>query len=310
MHADTPYQLMKGKSMEKETDVHMSFERLRKGQVSAFAAVLFVESKFHEQGAASYCGRATKKIDDLLETQSDKVRPALAAADFEDNWRSGHVSLLRTLEGSWCLGGNETSIDALHASGIRMIGLTWENDHDFATSWTYHGHVGLTARGRKAVARMNELGIAVDASHMSDRAVEDVLAASKAPVFATHSNARSVCNHPRNLKDEHIRAIAGTGGIIGVNFYPLHLVKGGRATIADVVKHIRHLRDVGGIGSVGLGSDFDGIGRGPSGLETAAELPNLRKALLEDGFTEEEVASIFGGNFLRAMAGVERAARR
>lgn len=306
MHADTPYQLMKGKRIDAPKDVHLSLERVRAGHLSAFAAVLFVEKKFHDQGATQYCMRATAKIDALLATHASELRPATSTGEFEANWRSGHRSLFRTVEGSWCLHG-KTAFDDLHASGVRMIGLTWEGDHDFATSWVDYGRVGLTARGKQAVMRMNELGIAVDVSHMSDRAVDDVLAVAKAPVFASHSNARAVCNHPRNLKDDHIRAICASGGVVGMNFYPLHLRKSGKANLSDVVAHVRHVRDVGGLGCVGLGSDFDGIARGPEGLETPAELPNLRKALIDNGFTNEEVAAIFGGNFLRAMRGVERA---
>lgn len=309
MHADTPLRLLKGKSFDKESDVHMSLDRVRKGQLSAFAAVLFVDSKYHEEGAPYYCQRATKKIDSELSEHADVLRAGLEAKDFEKNWKSGHLTWFRTLEGSWCLQGKVASIDSYYATGIRMIGLTWQDDHDFATSWTYYGHVGLTAIGRQAVQRMNQLGIIVDVSHMSDRAVEDVLSVAKAPVFASHSNARAVCDHPRNLKDDQIRKIAATGGIVGINFYTLHLRKKGKATVADVVQHIKHIRDVGGIDCIGLGSDFDGINKGPEGLETSAELPNLRKALEDEGFTASEIAAIFGGNFLRAFADVERRAR-
>ncbi len=306
MHADTPYQLLKGKRMGARQDVHMSLDRVRAGRVSAFAAVLYVDGKYHEGGAPAYCRRATARIDAVLDEHADRIRPALRVQDFEKNWRSGHHSWMRTVEGSWCLQGEVDAIDRHHAAGFRMIGLTWRDDHDFATSWSYHGHTGLTNLGRAAVKRMNDLGIAVDVSHMSDPAIEDVLSVSRTPVFASHSNARAVCDHPRNLKDDHIRAIAKTGGIVGVNFYPMHLRKDGNASVADVIAHIRHIRDVGGLPCVGLGSDFDGIRRGPRGLSSAADLPNLRKALQDDGVDEQEIAAIFGGNFLRAMAEVER----
>ncbi|OQB16629.1 MAG: Membrane dipeptidase (Peptidase family M19) [Deltaproteobacteria bacterium ADurb.Bin207] len=305
MHADTPYQLMKGKNIGNETAVHLSLPRLRQGKIDAFSAVLFVESASQNENTALYCQRATKKIDALLEDHSGLLRLALTPEDFKTNRYSGHISVFRTLEGSFCLRHGIYRIEDLYASGIRMIGLTWENDHDFATSWVYHGPIGLTERGKNAVVRMNHLGIIVDVSHMSDRAIDDVLAISQAPIVASHSNARSVCPHPRNLNDAHIRAIAEKGGLIGVNFYPPHLVQSGKATLAHVVQHIRYLRDVGGIGCVGLGSDFDGISKGPSGLETAAELPRLRETLLAEGFSEPEVAAIFGGNFLRLFNKVQ-----
>lgn len=305
MHADTPYQLLKGKRIDRETDVHLSLTRIRKGKLAAFAAVLFVDGKYQKEGALSYCNRAVERVDTVLREHSDLLRPALGVGDFETNWKSGHASVMRTMEGSWCLDGRIGSIDAYHAKGFRMIGLTWQDDHDFATSWTYHGPTGLTALGKKAIARLNQLGIIVDVSHMSDRAIDDVLAEAKAPVIASHSNARAVCDHPRNLTDEHIRRIAATGGVVGINFYDLHLRKAGRAKLQDVVRHIVHVRNVGGLDCVALGSDFDGISRGPEGLETAAELPNLANALRAEGFKGEEIAAIFGGNFLRALRSVE-----
>ena len=310
MHADTPYRLMKGKSIDRETDVHLSLERIRKGKVGAFASVLFVPTKYHEQGTVHYCTQATKKVDAMLAEHASSLRPGLRVEDFEINWKAGHVTVFRTIEGSWCFQRKLDALDSYYALGVRMIGLTWEGDHDFATSWLDYSGTGLTPLGRKAVERMNELGIAVDVSHMSDRAIEDVLSIAKGPVFATHSNARAVCNHPRNLKDDHIRRIAATGGVIGMNFYPLHLRKTGKATLQDVISHIRHVREVGGINAVGLGSDFDGITRGPEGLETPAELPNLRRALQEGGMSDADIAAIFGGNFLRAMRGVEQTAAK
>lgn len=310
MHADTPLRLLKGKRIDREDDVHVSLPRADKGQVSAFAAVLFVDLAHHESGAEAYCKRATERIDRDLADHADRLRVGLRSRDFRDNWRTGHHTWFRTLEGSWCLLGRVETLDHYYATGVRMIGLTWHDDHAFATSHGYRGPVGLTDLGRRAVRRMNELGIAVDVSHMSDRAVDDVLAASRAPVFASHSNARALCDDSRNLTDDHIARIAKTGGVVGINFYTAHLRKGGRATLQDVVRHIEHIRDVGGIGSVGLGSDFDGIPRGPEGLETAAQLPALRRALSERGFSDADVAAIFGGNFLRAFEQVERFAGR
>ena len=306
MHADTPLRLLKGKRIDREADVHVSLPRADKGQVSAFAAVLFVDVANHDSGANAYCKRATERIDRDLATHADRLRVGLRTRDFRDNWKTGHHTWFRTMEGSWCLLGRVKTIDHYYATGVRMIGLTWQGDHDFATSSVYRGSVGLTALGRRAVQRMNELGIAVDVSHMSDRAVEDVLSLSKAPVFASHSNARALCDVRRNLTDDHIARIAKTGGIVGVNFYPPHLRKSGTATLQDVVRHIEHIRDVGGIESVGLGSDFDGIRHGPAGLESAAQLPALRRTLSERGFSQADIAAIFGGNFLRAFEQVER----
>jgi membrane dipeptidase len=308
MHTDLPYRLMKGKRIDAERDMHMSLLRVRRGGIGAFAAALFVDGKHQKQGAVAYCRQATRKIDDMLKNHQTELAPALRVEDFENNWRAGRTSVLRTIEGSWCFQGKADTIDEYYATGVRMIGLTWQGDHDFATSWTDSSATGLTAAGRMALDRMNRLGIAVDVSHMSDRAIDDVLASARAPVFASHSNARSVCGHLRNLTDDHLRRIAASGGIIGINLYPLHLRTDGNATVDDVVAHVRYIRDLVGVGAIGLGSDFDGIDRGPKGLETPADLPVLRRALRDAGFSDADIAAMFGGNFLRAMRQVEQRA--
>ena len=309
MHTDLPYRLMKGGSVDDERDMHLSLPRVRKGGIGAFAAALFVDDKHRKQGAAAYCKRATRRIDDMLKQHERELAPALRVEDFEKNWRAGRTSVLRTIEGSWCFQGRVDAIDEYYAIGVRMVGLTWQGDHDFATSWTDGSATGLTAAGRLAVDRMNRLGVAVDVSHMSNRAIDDVLASARAPVFASHSNARGICGHLRNLTDDHLRRIAASGGVIGISLYPLHLRMGGNATVDDVVAHVRYIRDLVGVGAISLGSDFDGIERGPKGLETPAELPVLRRAMLDAGFSETDVAAMFGGNFLRAMLEVERRAR-
>jgi membrane dipeptidase len=291
--------------MDRDGDTHVSLPRLQKGQVAAFAASVFVPGKYQKSGGHDYCVRTFRSLDALMGEHHDLLGSATSANDFARNWQDGRTALFYSIEGAWCFQANSHAIDEFYALGVRMIGLTWQGDHDFATSWVDRSRVGLTPLGRKAVERMNQLGIAVDVSHMSDRAVEDVLAIATAPVIASHSNARALCDVPRNLPDEHIRRIAATGGIVGVTFYPPHLREDGRATIDDVVRHVRHVREVAGIEAVALGSDFDGIEVGPEGLETAGELPNLRRALQAAGFTATEVAAVSGGNFLRALGQIE-----
>lgn len=305
MHADTPYRLMQGKSIDRESDVHLSVPRIRRGGVGAFSAVLFVEGRYQRKGAADYCARATSKIGQVIEQHADLLAAGRSADDFVRNWRAGRTTVLRAIEGSWCLGGRVEAIDEQYALGVRMIGLTWEGDHEFATSWADSSGKGLTELGRRAVERMNQVGIIVDVSHMSNASVNDVLSIARAPVFASHSNARALATVPRNLNDDHLRRIAQSGGIIGLNLYPPHLRAKGNATVADAVAQIRYLRDLVGIQAIGLGSDFDGIAQGPAGLETAGELPNLRAALAESGFSADDIAAVFGGNFLRALRNVE-----
>jgi membrane dipeptidase len=152
----------------------------------------------------------------------------------------------------------------------------------------------------------------VDVSHVSDKTFWEVLAASSAPIIASHSSCRALTPAPRNMTDEMIKGIAEKGGVVHVNFRCAFVTrkKDQRATIDDVVTHIARVRDLGGIGAVGLGSDFDGIECVPAGLEDVSKWPALTRRLLETGFTADDVRKIYGENTLRVMRAVEKAATR
>jgi membrane dipeptidase len=205
--------------------------------------------------------------------------------------------------------------------GLRSAGLTWYSTGQAADGSGSPRGAGLTAYGRELVAEMNRLGIVVDVSHLSDRGVEDVCELSTLPPIASHSNARAVFDHPRNLTDEHMRLIAERGGVVGACGYPVMLTAGERPGIAHIVRHIEHMCETIGPEHVGVGCDFtQGIAQlwcdsahmhayrhdlarpYPEGFETVSDLPRLGAALADAGFGEEEVAGIMGGNFLRVLA--------
>jgi membrane dipeptidase len=180
-------------------------------------------------------------------------------------------------------------------------------------------HNGLTDFGKDVVREMNRLGMMVDISHVADKTFWDALEVSKAPIFASHSSCRALADVPRNMTDEMIVALARKGGVVQINFSCGFLKAGAsdgrgrgpqgpRATLADVVPHIDHVKQIAGVGAVGIGSDFDGIGCTPEGLDEVSKFPNLTRALLEKGYTPEEIRKIYGGNLLRVMRAVEAAA--
>lgn len=139
---------------------------------------------------------------------------------------------------------------------------------------------------------MNRLGIAFDVSHLSDEGIEDALALSKQPIFASHSNCRALMNAPRCLEDDYIQAIAEKGGVVGINFYGPQLCESGHASIADIVRHIKHVVSLAGVDHVCIGSDFDGMQRYPKDLKDPSDLPALFDALLTEGFTPADVERI------------------
>ncbi len=201
--------------------------------------------------------------------------------------------------------GGETLTDAfmvrtLYRMGVRSIALTWNHKNRLGYPAMGRSSKGLTDLGKELVAEMARLGMAVDVSHLNDAGIDDVLKLSRkgrAPL-ASHSNARGVRNHPRNLSDRHIRAIAGMGGFIGVNFYRPFLGPGapGIETVAD---HIEYIGRTGSWKCVGLGSDFDGMELPAEGLETCERFGALLNALRARGHSEDVVSDIAGGNYVR-----------
>lgn len=202
-------------------------------------------------------------------------------------------------------------LDVWVARGLRSFGLVHVDDNALATSSGPTPKVrsvtqGLTAAGREVVERVHAAGAFVDVSHSSDPTVADVLALARTahvPVVATHSNARALARHSRNLTDEQLRAIADTGGVIGINFHTPYLAVDHAATLDDVVRHIQHVGRVAGMEAVALGSDFEGGIAEPPGLEDVRGLPRLAAALLRAGLGRDDVERVFSRNALRVLDG-------
>ncbi len=205
------------------------------------------------------------------------------------------VAALLALEGMHAIEGRLENVDVLFDAGFRMMAPVHMFDNDVAGSAHGAGQGGLTDLGRSAVRRMEELGVVVDLAHASDAAIHDVLAMATRPVVVSHTGVRGTCDSPRNLSDEHLRSIAATGGLIGIGFWE-RAVCG--TAVQDIVRAVRHAADVAGVEHVALGSDFDGT------VLTAFDvtgMPVLTGALLDQGFREDEIEKIMGGNVVRVL---------
>jgi membrane dipeptidase len=262
--------------------------------------------------------------------------------------KQGKIAALIGIEGGHAIEDSLDKLREFFQFGARYMTLTHSNTNNWADSSgdisraNVKHHGGLTDFGRQVVNEMNRLGMIVDVSHVADDTFWDVMETSRAPVIASHSSCRAISRAPRNMTDDMIRALAKKGGVIQINFACSFLKDASRttlaaerrklmtgcaedmdrcrelvekdrrfprATIADVVAHIDHAVKVGGIDAVGIGSDFDGIDCTPVGLEDVSKFPSLTRALLERGYTEEQIRKISGGNTLRVMREVERVAR-
>ena len=230
---------------------------------------------------------------------------------------TGATGVQFSFEGAEPLGRHLDALSDWTSRGVRLFGLVHAYDTSLASSSGQGTGVrgyGLSERGRELVRRVHRLGGIVDISHASDEAVADVLAQAEAasrPVVATHSNARRLANHPRNLTDAQLRAVAATGGLVGINFHSRYLLGGaGQAHISDVVRHVQHAAAVMGIRHVAIGSDFEGGITPPQGLEDIRGLPQLARALWEAGRSEADVRAVFGGNAKRLLCSNSSGAAR
>jgi len=232
------------------------------------------------------------------EKNSGKIRPVYCHEDILGANAAGKIAALLSVEGGEVIGGDTGVLRILHRLGVRMFSLVYHRSElaDGASQNRTKG--GLTTLGVEVAEEIQRLGIVMDVSHLSDAGFWDLIEIVKKPMVASHSSCRALCDHPRNLTDEQIRAMADRGGVIGVNFAPnfIHPVK---ATVERVVDHIDHIVELVGVDHVGLGSDFDGISTTPEGLEDVTRMPNVTKVLLERGYQPREVKKILGENHLR-----------
>lgn len=319
MHCDTISRLLglrrEGRAETlRENTGHLDLLRMRQGNYLLQNFALFVDlgtgrDPWEEVCALYDCYR------EELEKNADRIAPVLGYADIAANERAGKLSALLTVEEGAVCKGEPARLEELYEMGVRMVTLTWNYPNELgypnlnrelagnARKHTPELKGGLTERGREFVEEMERLGMIPDVSHLSDAGFYDVLEVTKKPFVASHSNARAVCPHVRNLTDDMIRRLAERGGVMGLNYYAdfLEEVPEGRSnpgTLAAVVRHAKHIADVGGVGILGLGSDFDGI-------DTHAELPGaqsmerLWEALKGSGFTESQLDWVFSGNVLR-----------
>lgn len=243
--------------------------------------------------------------------QADRLRHAINASGGQlvwirtrrdlDDWAARRapgrpvIGAMLSLEGVHALEGDVANVDRLYDAGFRMLGLVHLFDNDMAGSAHGVEKHGLTDKGRALVQRAVQRGMIIDLAHASERTIDDVIALVDRPVIASHGGVRGTCDTARNLADRHIRAIAGTGGVIGIGIYEYATC--GKA-MQDTVRAVRHVVDLVGIEHVALGTDFDGA---TECVTDATGLPLLTEALLADGFTREQIRALMGENALRVF---------
>lgn len=306
-HVDTPMLLEQGARLDQRSEHGLvDLHRLTEGGVDAvvMAAYLPQGGRSPEELAA-----ATERTDRLIELIQQSVHHcngatlAVSPKTVFQAKNVGKKAVLIGIENGYALGHDLANVERYRRMGVVYITLCHNGDNDLCDSARHsrREHGGLSDFGREVIAEMNRTGIMVDLSHASEEAFYAALQASAAPVLCSHSSARALCNHPRNLTDDQLRALAAADGVAQATFYGGFLREDGEATIDDAVRHILHMIDVAGIDHVGIGSDFDGDG-GVTGLASEADMTLLTCKLLAEGLNAKSLRKLWGGNFVRVMS--------
>lgn len=323
--------------------------KLRAGMVGAqfWAAYVPVTTIHGGEHPAVYALEQIDLVRRLCAKYPRDLAMAYTAEDVERNFKAGRISCLIGVEGGHAIESSLGALRMFYALGVRYMTLTHWETTDWADAATDSAkHDGLTQFGEQVVLEMNRLGMLVDLSHVSDATMMDALRVSKAPVMFSHSSARAISNHVRNVPDSILKLVPGNGGIVMVNFNPGFVSEAVRvyedsmqaranamraagadsaavadstkawakraphATLQQVADHIEHVRDVAGVDHVGLGSDFDGISSVPDGLENTSKFPDLVAELLRRGWKEGDVRKVVGLNALRVLRDAGKVAGR
>ena len=260
---------------------------------------------FDVKGPTEYADLIFDKIEDIVSQHKDHLSIARTPSDLYEDKRKGRKSVMLAIENGLALNGSLQNLRHFAQRGIVYMTLCHNGDNDICDSAKgCNTHGGVSLFGEQVIREMNRLGIMVDLSHANEKSFYDALEISQLPIVCSHSSCRALCDHPRNLTDEQLRALAAAGGVAQITLYHGFLRKDGEATVYDALQHLEHAIQVAGIDHVGLGTDFDGDG-GVRGLANAAELLNFTRQLMLRRYSERDIQKIWGGNFLRVMAQVQ-----
>lgn len=304
------------KSYEKN-DLHIDLRKLQKGDYMLQCFAAFINLGREEENPLVTALEEFDEFYRFMEAYPEEIAQVKTWADIEANQRAGRISALMTIEEGGCCLGNLSVLRMLYRLGVRIMTLTWNYENELAYPNIVPGDSadihpcrandknGLKEKGFAFIREMERLGIIIDVSHLSDAGFWDVYHNTKRPFIASHSNARAVCGHVRNLTDDMLRAIAERGGLTGINYCagfldPIVREEEARSTVAFMADHIEYIRKVGGIEMIGLGSDFDGIEHNLEMYDCSC-LPMLEAELHRRHYSDDAIEKIFHGNALRIL---------
>ncbi len=301
-HADTISYLRYHRGDLRRSPGHWDLDRA--GEFAGFGQVFALWADWVPREALwAECQGQHEVYLTMLARYPERIRHCRTAGDAEEAWRTGKAAAFLSIEGAEMLDCDVRKLDIAADWGVRALNLTWNFANELSGSNCERPEQGLSAWGRDFLRAMEERGILPDVSHLSDAGTWDTLRWARGPVIASHSNARALCPHQRNLTDDMFRAIRDSGGFVGLNAY-LPFVGGG-GTMEDLARHLERFLSLDGEKTVGLGGDWDGCDAFPKGVTGIESLPDFRDFLRERGWPEELLDDIFSRNLSRVMGGTQ-----
>ncbi len=320
-HCDTPMFFAQNINFgSRDPKILVDLHKMTEGHLDSTIMVAYLEQKERDDASLE---NATAKANQILTQIEEMVAQNCTAVDIaytpDDLWRlkaQGKRAIMLGIENGYAIGKDISNVEAFRKRGVVYMTLCHNGDNDICDSHRGKAeHGGVSAFGAEVIKEMNRVGMMVDLSHAADSSFYDAIDISSAPIVCSHSSARALCNHTRNLTDDQMRALARSGGVAQVTLYHGFLRKDSpdflhgaylpnEATILDVIDHLNHMVNIMGIEHVGIGTDFDGDG-GIRGCASASELINFTRRLMRERYTEEQIQMIWGGNFLRVMREVQ-----
>lgn len=305
-HCDTPMFFPQGINfLNRDKQILVDLHKMTDGRQDATFMVAYIPQRMAEEkgemGPFAYANSIFDEIENIVARSNKAIKIARNANDLYTNKLQGRKSIVLGIENGLAIEGNLGNLEHFAKRGIAYMTLCHNGDNDICDSARgNHTHNGVSPFGVQVIEEMNRLGIMVDLSHAAEKSFYDALAISKTPIVCSHSNCRALCDHPRNLTDEQLQALAKCGGVAQITFYPGFLETAGEADITHAVQHLEHAIDIMGIDHVGIGTDFDGDG-GVPGMRDSSEIMQFTMQLLRRKYALQDIEKIWGGNWLRIM---------
>lgn len=309
-HCDTPMKFDQQIRFDcRDPRILVDLHKMSEGGLDATIMVAYLRQlerdKASLEAAYAKAERLLTEIEHMVAVNADSVAIAYTPEDLYRFKREGRKALMLGIENGYAIGDDIARIEHFRRRGVVYMTLCHNGDNDLCDSAKGNAeHGGLSELGRAAIREMNRVGMMVDLSHAAETSFFQAIETSCMPIVCSHSSARALCDHPRNLTDDQLRTLAASGGVVQTCLYDGFLRKEGGSTVDDAVRHIVHMVNIAGIDHVGIGTDFDGDG-GIIGCADASEVVNLTRRLVSEGFSETDIEKLWGGNFLRVMRKVQ-----